>query len=69
MFDAGVRAHYRSSQLAAPAMIARGHGLIVNVSFWAARTGSVLVAAALAKDYGFADVDGKTPRPLTIADV
>jgi hypothetical protein len=29
----------------------------------------VLVAAQLAKDYGFTDTDGKTPRPLTIADV
>jgi hypothetical protein len=32
-------------------------------------TGQVLVAAALGRDYGFADVDGKRPRPLTIADV
>jgi dehydrogenase/reductase SDR family protein 1 len=33
------------------------------------RTGSVLVAAALAQEYGFTDVDGRQPRPLTIADV
>src|SRR6185312_16485635 len=32
-------------------------------------SGKVLVAAAVAKEYGFTDVDGKTPRPLTIADV
>jgi len=32
-------------------------------------TGKVLVAAALAREYGFTDVDGKTPRPLTLADV
>jgi dehydrogenase/reductase SDR family member 1 len=32
-------------------------------------SGKVLVAAALAREYGFADVDGKTPRPLTLADV
>ena len=32
-------------------------------------TGSLLVAAALAKEYGFTDIDGKTPRPLTLADV
>jgi dehydrogenase/reductase SDR family protein 1 len=32
-------------------------------------TGRVLVAAQLAIDYGFTDVDGKTPRPLTLADV
>jgi phosphoribosylformimino-5-aminoimidazole carboxamide ribotide isomerase len=32
-------------------------------------TGKVLVAAAVAKEYGFTDVDGKSPRPLTLADV
>ena len=149
MFSAGVRAHYQASQLAAPMMIARRRGLIVNISFWAAqkhvgnvaygvskaatdkmtadtatelkqygvsvvslypglvrtekvmeaaqwldltnsespefigravaalatdpdvlrRSGKVLVAAALAKEYGFTDIDGRTPRPLTLADV
>ena len=142
MFGAGVRAHYQASQLAAPAMVARRRGLIVNISFWAAQkhlgnvaygvskaatdkmtadmaselkahgvavvslypgmvrtekvmeaaawldlsnsespefigravaalaadpdvlrhTGKVLVAAALARDYGFTDLDGTTPR-------
>jgi dehydrogenase/reductase SDR family member 1 len=37
MFAAGVRAHYVASQLAAPAMVARKQGLIVNLSFWAAQ--------------------------------
>ncbi len=32
-------------------------------------TGKILVAAALAKEYGFTDIDGRTPRPLTLADV
>ena len=32
-------------------------------------TGKVLVAATLATEYGFTDIDGKTPRPLTLADV
>jgi len=149
MFAAGVRAHYHASQLAAPGMVARRRGLIVNLSHWAAQkhlgnvaygvskaatdkmtahmaaelqphgvavvslypgmvrtekvmasaawldlsnsespefigrtiaalasdsdvmrhTGKVLVAAALALDYGFIDIDGKSPRPLTLADV
>ncbi len=149
MFAAGVRAHYHASQLAAPGMVARRRGLIVNLSHWAAQkhlgnvaygvskaatdkmtahmaaelqphgvavvslypgmvrtekvmasaawldlsnsespefigraiaalaadpdvvrhTGKVVVAAALARDYGFIDIDGKSPRPLTIADV
>ena len=32
-------------------------------------TGSVLIAANLAAEYGFTDIDGKAPRPLTLADV
>jgi len=32
-------------------------------------TGSVLVAASLAVEYGFKDIDGKSPRPLTLTDV
>lgn len=33
------------------------------------RAGQVLVAAALALEYGFTDIDGKQPRPLTLEDV
>jgi NAD(P)-dependent dehydrogenase (short-subunit alcohol dehydrogenase family) len=33
------------------------------------RTGQVLVAAALAREYGFTDIDGRIPRPLTLNDV
>jgi hypothetical protein len=29
------------------------------------KTGQVLIAAELAREYGFTDVDGNTPRPLT----
>ena len=32
-------------------------------------TGTVLVAASLAVEYGFTDIDGRVPRPLTLADV
>jgi NAD(P)-dependent dehydrogenase (short-subunit alcohol dehydrogenase family) len=149
MFNAGVRAHYHASRLAAPPMIAAQRGLIVNISFWSAQkhignvvygvskaatdkmtadmatelkrygvtvvslypglvrtekvmeaaewidlsnsespdfigravaalaadpdvlrhTGKVSVAAALAEEYGFKDIDGKAPRALTVADV
>jgi NAD(P)-dependent dehydrogenase (short-subunit alcohol dehydrogenase family) len=149
MFEAGVRAHYHASQLAAAGMVARRRGLIVNISHWAAQkhlgnvaygvskaatdkmtahmaaelqphdvavvslypgmvrtekvmasaawldlsnsespefigrtiaalstdpevmrhTGKVVVAAAVALEYGFTDTDGKSPRPLTLADV
>jgi NAD(P)-dependent dehydrogenase (short-subunit alcohol dehydrogenase family) len=36
MLDAGVRAAFVAASLAAPMMIARGSGLIVNISSWAA---------------------------------
>jgi NAD(P)-dependent dehydrogenase (short-subunit alcohol dehydrogenase family) len=32
-------------------------------------TGQVLIAARVAIEYGFTDIDGKTPRPLTLSDV
>lgn len=147
-FQAGVRAHYTASVLAAPIMIAQGSGLIVNVSYFAAqrddkgviygvakaaddrmaacmahelrehrvavvslypglvrtegvmkaadffdlsnsesplfvgravaalaadgdilnKSGQVVVSAAIAREYGFQDVDGKQPRPLTVAE-
>lgn len=149
MFQAGVRAHYVASVLAAPIMIDQHSGLIVNVSFFAAqkdsagvaygvakaaddrmaaamayelrehniaavslypglvrtesvmkaaqyfdlsnsespqfigravaalandpnrmqKSGQVLVAAALALEYGFTDIDGKQPRPLTLSEI
>jgi dehydrogenase/reductase SDR family protein 1 len=33
------------------------------------KSGRALVAAALAQEYGFTDVDGKQPRPLTLEEV
>lgn len=149
MFEAGVRAHYVASQLAAQLMVPRQSGLIVNISFWAAqkhvgnvaygvskaatdkmtadmahelrahnvavvslypglvrtekvmeaaqwldlsnsespqfigrtvaalasdekvmdKSGSVQIAASSAKEFGFVDVDGKSPRPLMLKDV
>jgi dehydrogenase/reductase SDR family protein 1 len=149
MFQAGVRAHYVASCLAAPLMIANGRGLIINLSFLAAqrndkgvaycvaksatdhmsacmaeelreygvaavalypglvrtesvmkgseyldlsnsespqfigraavalasdpdimqKTGNILVAAKLAVEYGFTDIDGKQPIPLCAKDL
>jgi NAD(P)-dependent dehydrogenase (short-subunit alcohol dehydrogenase family) len=37
-----------------------------DVARW---SGSVVIAAALAAEYGFTDVDGRQPRPFTLADV
>jgi NAD(P)-dependent dehydrogenase (short-subunit alcohol dehydrogenase family) len=33
------------------------------------KSGQVLVAAGLAQEYNFTDIDGKQPRPLTLEDV
>jgi dehydrogenase/reductase SDR family protein 1 len=30
------------------------------------KSGRILTAAALALEYGFTDIDGKQPRPLTL---
>jgi dehydrogenase/reductase SDR family protein 1 len=145
-FQAGVRAHYVASVLAAPIMIRQQSGLIVNISFFAAqrvdkgvvygvakaaddrmaaciahelrehnvavvslypglvrtesvmkaaqyfdlsnsespqfvgrvvaalatdlnimqRSGQVLITAAVAREFGFSDIDGKQPRPITV---
>ena len=147
MFGGGVRPAFLASRLAAPLMLAQKRGLIVNISYWAAKrymanlvygvaktavdrmaadmahdlhdhgiaavalypglvrteavmkygvgtydmsnaespeftgravaalaadpnvmakSGSVLIAAELALEYGFTDTDGRQPRPLTL---
>ncbi|MCW5850295.1 MAG: SDR family NAD(P)-dependent oxidoreductase [Anaerolineae bacterium] len=148
MFQAGVRAHFTASRLAAPSMVERQRGLIVNISYFAGqkylantlygvakcatdrlamdmahelrpygvaavslypglvrtegvmsaaewfdlsnsespqfqgravaalaadpkrmeKSGQVLVTAALALEYGFTDIDGQQPRPLTLEE-
>ena len=151
MMDAGVRAAFECSARAARIMVPRRQGLIVNISFWAARkyvgnaiygiakaatdkmtadmahelwqhsvavlslypgmvrteavldaakagwldlsnsespeyigrvihalaadpatvsrSGSVLVAAAVGAEYGIDDIDGRRPRPLSLAEI
>jgi hypothetical protein len=32
------------------------------------KSGQVLVVASLALEYGFSDIDGKQPRPVTLAE-
>jgi dehydrogenase/reductase SDR family protein 1 len=34
-----------------------------------AKSGQILVAAAVAQEYGFSDIDGKQPRPLTVEEI
>lgn len=52
-----------------PEFIGRVIGALARDPKLIDRTGSVLVAAQLAIEYGIADVDGKHPRPLTLQEV
>jgi dehydrogenase/reductase SDR family member 1 len=52
-----------------PEFIGRAVAALASDREVSRRSGFVLVAAALAKEYGFTDVDGREPRVLTLADV
>ena len=52
-----------------PEFIGRAVAALASDPAVAAWTGQVVTAAALARHYGFADIDGRQPRPLTLADV
>jgi dehydrogenase/reductase SDR family member 1 len=51
-----------------PAFIGRAVVELANDAGVMQKSGQILVAAALAQEYGFTDVDGKMPRPLTLGD-
>jgi dehydrogenase/reductase SDR family member 1 len=52
-----------------PRFIGRAVAALASDPQVMARSGSVVVAAALAHEYGFSDVDGRQPSPLTLAQV
>jgi dehydrogenase/reductase SDR family protein 1 len=52
-----------------PEFIGRAVAALAGDSEVARRSGSVLVAAALAAEYGFTDVDGRRPPALELADM
>lgn len=52
-----------------PEFVGRAVAALASDPGLMARSGNVIVAAALAAELGFTDIDGKAPRPLTIADV
>jgi NAD(P)-dependent dehydrogenase (short-subunit alcohol dehydrogenase family) len=51
-----------------PRFIGRAVVALANDSDIMDKSGRVLVAAALAQEYGFTDLDGNTPQPLTLAE-
>jgi NAD(P)-dependent dehydrogenase (short-subunit alcohol dehydrogenase family) len=52
-----------------PEFIGRAVGALAADPDILRHSGKVLVAASLAREYGFTDIDGSTPRPLTLANV
>jgi NAD(P)-dependent dehydrogenase (short-subunit alcohol dehydrogenase family) len=52
-----------------PQFIGRAVSALAGDSSVMSKSGSILVAAALAGEYGFTDIDGKLPTPLTLQDV
>jgi NAD(P)-dependent dehydrogenase (short-subunit alcohol dehydrogenase family) len=52
-----------------PAFIGRVIAALAADPNVSSRNGAILVAAAVALEYGVTDVDGRRPRPLTLADV
>ncbi|HJN46742.1 MAG: SDR family NAD(P)-dependent oxidoreductase [Vicinamibacterales bacterium] len=52
-----------------PEFLGRAVAALAADPYGARWSGQVVVAAALAEHYGFSDVDGSRPRPLTLEDV
>lgn len=52
-----------------PQFIGRAVASLANDKSVMEKSGRVLVAASLGKEYGFVDIDGKSPRPLQLQDV
>jgi dehydrogenase/reductase SDR family member 1 len=52
-----------------PEFLGRAVAALANDPHSERWSGQVVVSAALAREYGFTDVDGKQPKALTIADV
>jgi NAD(P)-dependent dehydrogenase (short-subunit alcohol dehydrogenase family) len=60
--------HFDMSNSESPEFIGRAVAALAADPKILDKTGQVLVAAQVALDYGFADVDGKQPRPVTVAE-
>lgn len=52
-----------------PRFVGRAVGALASDANTMAKSGRVVLAAALGLEYGFTDVDGRQPRPLTIDHV
>jgi NAD(P)-dependent dehydrogenase (short-subunit alcohol dehydrogenase family) len=60
--------HFDMSNSESPQFIGRAVAALAADPNVLAKSGQVLVAAQVALDYGFTDIDGKQPRPVTVAE-
>jgi NAD(P)-dependent dehydrogenase (short-subunit alcohol dehydrogenase family) len=60
--------HFDMSNSESPQFIGRAVAALAVDPNLIAKSGQVLVAAQVALDYGFTDIDGKQPRPVTVAE-
>jgi dehydrogenase/reductase SDR family member 1 len=60
--------HFDLSNSESPQFQGRAVAALAADSNVLVKTGQVLVSAALALEYGFTDIDGKQPRPLTLEE-
>src|SRR5688572_6664561 len=52
-----------------PQFIGRAVAALASDPQIMSKSGQILVAAAVAQEYGFTDIDGKQPKPLTLQDI
>ena len=60
--------HFDMSNSESPEFVGRAVAALAAGPKVMDKTGQVLIAAQVALDYGFTDVDGKQPRPVTVAE-
>jgi NAD(P)-dependent dehydrogenase (short-subunit alcohol dehydrogenase family) len=60
--------HFDMTNSESPQFIGRAVAALAADPNLMAKSGQVLVAAQVALDYGFTDIDGKQPRPVTVAE-
>ena len=61
--------YFDLSNSESPQFIGRAVAALANDPNIMQKSGQVLVAAALALEYGFTDIDGKQPRPVTLEEL
>ena len=61
-----LKADFDLSNSESPQFIGRAIAALATDPHIILKSGQILVAARLAQEYGFTDIDGKRPRPITV---